>query len=231
MLRFLARHPATARRICTKLAQYFVSETPSTALIDSLVATYLAGDTAIAPVLRTMFTSAEFAASIGAVTRRPLESWVATVRLLGLGIDAAGYEGVQALVYQLGDAGQSPMNWPTPDGFPILSAAWGSTNATLSRWNFIRSVVNGWWPDSLTRTASLLAWVHPAPLPGTHGQLVDDIALRLFGRKLSDDHKAATLTFMSVASTTALTATSPAVTWRLGDLVTLLLDSPYHSYR
>jgi hypothetical protein len=231
MLRFLARHPATARRICTKLAQYFVSETPSTTLIDSLVATYLAGDTAIAPVLRKMFTSAEFAASIGAVTRRPLESWVATIRLLGLGVDRSGYDGVQALVYQLGDAGQSPMNWPTPDGFPILSAAWGSTNATLSRWNFIRSVVNGWWPDSLTRTASLLTWVHPAPLPGTHGQLVDDIALRLFGRKLSDDHKAATLTFMSVVSTTALTATSPAVTGRLGDLVTLLLDSPYHSYR
>jgi hypothetical protein len=231
MLRFLARQPATARRICTKLAQYFVSETPSAALVDQLVATYLAGDTAIAPVLRTMFTSTEFSASIGAVTRRPLESWVATIRLLGLGIDATGYDGVQALVYQLGDAGQSPMNWPTPDGYPTGSAAWGSTNATLTRWNFTRSVVNGWWPDSLTRSASLLAWVHPAPLPTTHGQLVDDIALRLFGRTLSADHKAATLAFLSVTATTTLTATSAAVTWRLGDLVTLLLDSPYHSYR
>jgi hypothetical protein len=231
MLRYLARQPATARRLCTKLAQYFVSETPSTALVDAMVATYLSGDTAIAPVLRKMFTSAEFAASIGAVTRRPLESWVATIRLLGLGIDQSGYDGVQALVYQLGDAGQSPMNWPTPDGFPIPSAAWGSTNATLSRWNFNRNVVNGWWPDSLTRTASLLTWVHPAPLPATHGQLVDDIALRLFGRKLTAEHQAATLAFLSVTATTALTATSAAVTWRLGDLVTLLLDSPYHAYR
>jgi uncharacterized protein (DUF1800 family) len=231
MLRYLARHPATARRVCTKLAQYFVSETPSSALVDALVATYLSGDTAIAPVLRQMFTSAEFSASIGAVTRRPLESTIATIRLLGLGPDLSGYDGVRALVYGLGDAGQSPMNWPTPDGYPIASAAWGSTNATLSRWNFTRSVVYGWWPDSLTRTASLLTWVHPAPLPPTHGQLVDDIALRLFGRTLSADHRTATLTFLGVSAATALTATSGAVTYRLGDLVTLLLDSPYHSYR
>ncbi len=165
MLRYLARQPATARRICTKLAQYFVSETPSTTLVDSLVATYLAGDTAIAPVLRKMFTSAEFTAQHRC--RDP-----AAPRVVGRDGPAArvwasthsGYDGVQALVYQLGDAGQSPMNWPTPDGFPIPSAAWGSTNATLSRWNFIRSIVNGWWPNSLTRTATLLAWVHPGAL-------------------------------------------------------------------
>ena len=124
------------------------------------------------------------------------------------------------------------MNWPTPDGYPIASAAWGSTNATLTRWNFTRNVVNGWWPNSLTRsTATCSTWVHPAPLPTTHGQLVDDIALRLFGRTLAADHRAARWPSSSVTATTALTATSAAVTWRLGDLVTLLLDSPYHSYR
>jgi uncharacterized protein (DUF1800 family) len=231
MLEYLAHHPDTARRICTKLAQYFVSETPSTALVSSMMKTYKAKDTAIAPVLRTMILSAEFTASIGAVTRRPLESTVASVRLLGLGPDTKGYEGVKALVYALGDAGQSPMNWPTPDGYPIASAAWGSTNATLSRWNFTRSLVNGWYPTTLTRKATLLAWVHPAPLPPTHGQLVDDIALRLFGRKTTDAHRTAVLTFIGATPATALTSSSAAVTWRLGDLVTLLLDSPYHSYR
>jgi hypothetical protein len=196
-----------------------------------MVATYLSGDTAIAPVLRTMLTSTEFAASIGAVTRRPLESNVATIRLLGLGPDKTGYDGIRALVWGLDDAGQSPMNWPTPDGYPIASAAWGSSNAMLRRWNFTRNVVNGWWPDTLTRSATLLEWVHPGPLPTTHGQLLDDIALRLFGRTMADAHRTAVLSFISATESKVLTGTSPAVTWRLGDLVTVLLDSPYHSYR
>ena len=54
--RYLAHQPATARRICTKLAQYFVAETPVERRWSTrMVATYLANDTAIAPVLRTMF--------------------------------------------------------------------------------------------------------------------------------------------------------------------------------
>jgi uncharacterized protein (DUF1800 family) len=231
MLRYLARQPATARRICTKLAQYFVAETPPPDLVDRMVATYLSGDTAIAPVLRLMLTSAEFQASVGALVRRPLESTVATVRILGLGPDASGYDGVKALVWQLESAGQSPMNWPTPDGYPMASAAWASTNAMLTRWNSNRNIANGWWPNTLTRQATLLGWVHPGALPSTHGQFVDDVAARLFGRTLSADHKTAALTFVGATADQALTATSAMVTWKLGDLVTLLLDSPYHAYR
>ncbi|GAB3598374.1 hypothetical protein GCM10027446_28430 [Angustibacter peucedani] len=230
-LAYLAKHPATAKRICTKLAQYFVNDTPPSALVSRMVSTYLAGGTAIAPVLRVMFTSPEFRASFGAVTRRPLESTLATVRALGLGPDASGYEGVKAIVYAIGDAGQSPMNWPTPDGYPQAAAAWGSTSATLQRWNFTRSLVSGWWPTTLTRSATLLQQVHPAALPATHGQLVDDVARRLFGRTLGSAGNAAVLTFLGVTASTPLTSSSAAVTWRLGEWVSLLLDSPFHVYR
>ena len=34
-LRYLAHHPATARRIATKLATYFVSDSPSDGLVDT----------------------------------------------------------------------------------------------------------------------------------------------------------------------------------------------------
>ena len=60
LIRFLARHPSTARNIATKLARRFVSDSPPTALVDRLVSTYLANDTAIVPVLRELFLSAEF---------------------------------------------------------------------------------------------------------------------------------------------------------------------------
>ncbi len=231
LLAYLARHPATAQRICTKLAQYFVADSPPAALVSRMTSTYLANDTAVAPVLRLMFTSPEFAASYGAVTRRPLESVLATVRALGLGIDAEGYEGVKVLVYAMGDAGQSPMNWPTPDGYPLAPAAWGSTSAVLQRWNFTRSLVSGWWPTTLTRRTTLLQRVHPGPLPPTHGQLVDNVALALFGRTLPSAHQAAVLTFLGTTASSAVTTTSASVTWRLTEWVSLLLDSPYHVYR
>ncbi len=231
MLTYLAQHPATARRICTKLAQYFVADTPPSALVSRMVNTYLKSGTAIAPVLRVMFTSSEFRSSYGAVTRRPLESVLATVRILGLGPDASGYEGVKALVYAIGDAGQSPMNWPTPDGYPQAAAAWGSTSATLQRWNFTRSLVNGWWPTTLTRSTTLLQHVHPRALPTTHGAFVDDVTRQLLGRTLPGAHRDAILTFLGVSATTPLNSGSAAVTWRLGEWVSLLLDSPYHVYR
>ena len=50
---------------------------------------YLASKSAIAPVLRALFTSPEFAASIGAKTRTPFEDLAATVRTLGYGPAAA----------------------------------------------------------------------------------------------------------------------------------------------
>jgi uncharacterized protein (DUF1800 family) len=231
LLAYLARHPATAQRICTKLAQYFVADVPPAALVTRMAAMYLRGDTAIAPVLRLMLTSAEFAASHGALTRRPLESVLATVRALGLGIDASGHQGVEALVWAMGDAGQSPMDWPTPDGYPQAAAAWGSTSAVLQRWNFNRSLVEGWWPKTLTSAGPLLGRVYPGPLPATHGSLVDGVARRLFGRSLAGADRATVLTFLGVSGGTALTGRSPAVTWQLGSWVSLLLDSPYHVYR
>src|SRR5436190_2644685 len=58
----LAAHPETARRLVTKLYEYFISETnpPDPRFIDTLAADYLGNDTAIAPVLRTLFLSTEF---------------------------------------------------------------------------------------------------------------------------------------------------------------------------
>lgn len=231
LVAYLARHPATARRICTKLAQFFVADVPPTGLVDRMAAAYLAGDTAIAPVLRLMFLSPEFAASYGAVTRRPMESVLATVRTMGYAIDAEGYEAVKILVYAMGDAGQSPMNWPTPDGFPQAPGAWGSTSAVLQRWNFTRSLISGWWPTTLTRGTTLLQRVHPAPLPATHDQLIDNVALQLFGRTLPSADRDAISAFIGTTGASAVTPTSASVSWRLTEWVSVLLDSPYHVYR
>src|SRR4051794_16182738 len=80
LLDHLARHPATARRIATKLCVRFVADDPPAALVARLAQVYLEQDTAIVPVLRALFTSAEFAASAGRKTRTPFEDLAATIR-------------------------------------------------------------------------------------------------------------------------------------------------------
>ncbi len=88
----LARHPATARRIATLLATRFVCDTPPGALVDRLAAAYTAHDTAIVPVLRTLFASPEFWSCLGQKLRRPGAAGVGAAERLprrrgGLAVD------------------------------------------------------------------------------------------------------------------------------------------------
>ena len=58
----LARHPATARRLATKLYKFFVNETsePDQALISAMANAYLGNNYTIKPMLRTLFSSSQF---------------------------------------------------------------------------------------------------------------------------------------------------------------------------
>ena len=62
-LNYLATHPQTAQRIARKLAVKFVRDDAPQSLVDRLAAVYLRNDTAIAPVLRALVRSPEFAAA------------------------------------------------------------------------------------------------------------------------------------------------------------------------
>ncbi|MET0839504.1 MAG: DUF1800 family protein, partial [Marmoricola sp.] len=53
-LSYLARHPATARNLSRKLATYFVSDSPSDGLVDTLAQTYLDAGTDMKAVLRVL---------------------------------------------------------------------------------------------------------------------------------------------------------------------------------
>ncbi len=229
-LRYLARHPATARRIALKLARRFVSDEPADDLVDQLAAEYLAHDTEIAPVLRTLFDSAAFRAAIGAKTSRPFESMIATIRVLGVGPEESGIDAATSLVWMSESLGQAPFGAPYPTGWADLATAWSSTAVTLNRWNTTRNLTSGWWPSELTRPA-LRDHVLPATLPATHGEAVDAIATALFGIPVAQEHRQAVLDFVGKSAGATLRSNSPLVTWRLAEVVSLMLDSPYHHYR
>jgi uncharacterized protein (DUF1800 family) len=230
-LTYLARHPKTARRLATKLAVRFVADTPPPTLVDRLAQVYLDNDTRIAPVLRALLTSAEFAASTGQKTKRPLEDMVSTARILGVtpGSNTRGW--LSDLVWYARNAGQAPMAWPAPNGYPDVAAAWAGTGATLGRWNW--HMAQGWMSTDTAAKATYPAFrtLLPATLPTTYGALVDALATRLLFAPLATAKRDAVCAFLDKTAATALKPTDAVLGWRLPYVVALVLDTPEFATR
>jgi uncharacterized protein (DUF1800 family) len=235
LVRYLAAHPATARHIATDLARRYVSDTPPASLVDRLARAYLASGTAITPVLRELFGSAEFRLSVGQKYRRPLESVVATLRTLEFWFDPAGpggltdagtLHGIQDMRYALDRMGHLPHGHPAPDGYPDHAAAWLSTVGTVGRWNLNTSLAQGWWPSG-----SQPPWtrLYGRP-PGSYGEVVDLLAERLLFQRLSPGQRAGLLEFLGRPAG-APVGDDLDLADRLTPLVALLLDAPQHQLR
>jgi uncharacterized protein (DUF1800 family) len=230
LLEYLALQPATARHIATKLAVRFVADQPPASLVTKLTKVYLDHKSAITPVLRALFTSAEFQASVGMKVRTPYEDIVATVRAVGYGPDASGTAGIESLYWLIGSLGQAPMSWAPPNGYPDVAAAWASPGGMLARWNAHLHIVAGYRPKEFRRPDDLAAELVGA-LPATYGGLIDALARRLFGRTLPAAHTAALVAYFGKTPGTALQPADSAVGWRLPQLVALMLNSPYFAVR
>jgi uncharacterized protein (DUF1800 family) len=237
-LAYLAGHRFTAYRIARKLAIRFVSDNPSEGLVRKLADVYLSNDTAVIPVLRALFASREFTTSMGAKIRRPYEDVIASVRALGMQPDAIdpvnnpeGIKGIQSLRWMCETLGHSPMAWPLPNGYPDVVTSWQSAAGTLSRWNSHADLSGHWWPKELTVPATYPRSLLPATLPATYGELVSGLAQTLIGTPIRAEHITAVLTFFGVTASDQPKETHAAITWRLPNLITLLLDSPYHGVR
>src|SRR5215203_725453 len=223
-VRYLAVHPATAKRIARKLAVRFVSDDPPATLVEQLAAVYRRHDTEIAPVLRALFRSRAFKASAGDKVRRPFEDMVATVRALGFRPPAAGTDGVRQLYWLSGSLGQPPLGWHPPDGYPDVAESWRSAGGTLTRWNSHLSLAAGWWPDDL-RHPSLESRLQPRR-PTTYGALVDAAAKGLALPRPNDAVRHAISRFLDHAPGDRLRPEDEALGWRLPWVFGLLLDSP-----
>ncbi len=129
----LAVHPATARHIGFKLAQYFVADQPDAALVDQLARVFLAEDGQIVPVLRSLFSSDAFWApgARGAKFKTPYHYALSAVRAAGL-----GGGNVQLLAGALAAQGMPLYGCPTPDGWRNTEGAWLNPDGLARRINF-----------------------------------------------------------------------------------------------
>jgi len=224
-LTYLATHPATAKRIAHKLARRFVCDDPPNTLVDRLTQSYLDNGTAIAPMLRTLFSSIEFWMSTGLKTRRPLENVVATARILGVAPGAKTNDGLEGLYWMTNQLGQAPLNWGPPDGYPDVADAWGGAHATLGMWNSHRALLQGWHGGVTYPKPETFVGLKPK----TVGAYLDTVSRRLVHQPMMPAHKQALLKFLGAKDST--TVKDIRLGGKIEHLVPLILDSVYHALR
>jgi len=177
----LARAPATARFVSTRLAVYFVADTPAPALVERMSAVFQRSDGDIAAVLATMFESPEFAASLGGKFRDPVHYVIGSVRLA---YDARPALNVNPLIGWINRLGEPLYGHATPDGYALTQAAWASSGQMAGRFEVARAIgANG---AVLFRTDDKAALEQPAYPP-----LAESAAVRASLPTLSADTRAA----------------------------------------
>ena len=133
VLDILARHPATAKFIATKLTRYFVSDTPQPALIDRVAAVFTRSDGDIRETLRATFSSPEFnsPAAYRAKVKRPFELAISSLRTLG-----AETTGGPQLHQWIARMGEPLYGFQTPNGYSDAAESWVNTGSLIERFNF-----------------------------------------------------------------------------------------------
>ena len=118
VLRDLARHPATATHVATKLARHFVAEESSPALVERLDRIFRDTEGDLKEVAKGLVTAPEAWAPPQAKLKRPSEWVVAMIRASGLRGDPERFARGQAFL------GEPMWRPPSPKGFADDEGAW-----------------------------------------------------------------------------------------------------------
>lgn len=225
-LHWLARHPATARRICTKLAKRFVSDTPSIGLVDRLTKTYLSNDTAIVPVLKELIASTEFEKSAGAKVRTPSDDVIASYRALRIEVKQprSDESAAHAILWQASGLGHRPFQWSRPDGMPDDATAWTNGSRLLASFNLHYTLAGGWWPTKQVKYRKAKHWVPRWGMP--FEDLVDRLSRNLTGRPASQRLIRTCCQITGVKRTDPITREHGIVTWQMPLVIATILDTP-----
>ena len=178
VLDLVARAPATARFITTKLARHFVSDDPPKALVDRCAGTFSKSDGDIRETVKCIVTSPEFFSrdAYRAKVKTPFEVVASALRAVNAQPD---YTPRTAQV--VARLGQPIFGRQTPDGWPDRGDAWMNTGAILNRINFGLSLAAGQLP-----TAKLNNWpLYDSLRTLSRSQQVDGVVKSMLGGQVS----------------------------------------------
>ena len=180
VLDILARSPATAHFITTKLARHFVSDDPPKALVDRCANTFSKTDGDIRETLRCVITSPEFfsRAAYRAKVKTPFEVVASALRAVDAQPDTTPR--TAQIVARLG---QPIFGRQTPDGWPDRGDAWMNTGAILNRINFGLALAAGQIPGAPLRNWPEFETLRAQP----RAQQVDGVVKSMFGGQVSTE--------------------------------------------
>jgi hypothetical protein len=224
LLRYLAAHPYTAQNLAQKLCVRFVSDSPSATLVNAVAKAYRDHKTQILPMISTILRSTEFWESRGRKVRRPAENLLATIRVLGVTPSDYG-KALRTLHWMSYDIGHVPLDWPAPNGYPDVAAAWRSAGTLLSLWDYHLGLAGGWW-DGLRKVPVTSLY---GGAPANSGDAVNRLAKGLTGMTWSATHRAVLQKFLDEPSST--TMANSVLRWWAEPLAAVILDSPHHALR
>ncbi len=136
----IVRQPACAHFVSQQLAEYFIADQPSPALVDAMAQTFQRTDGDIAAVVRTMLLSPEAAAVGGHKFKDPMRFLVSAMRLT---YDGQPIPNAEPLVNWLRAMGEPLYGRITPDGWPLDSASWTGSGQLSKRFDFARVIGSG----------------------------------------------------------------------------------------
>lgn len=139
ILDIITQQPACPEFIGRKLCRFFVTDEPSPALVDAVAASLRQEDYELTPVLRALFSSAEFYSDrvIRTQIKSPIQFLIQTCKLLDRDLPSKGI--MQGALRQMGQIPLVPPNVKGWDG----GKSWISTSTLLFRYNFANYLLNG----------------------------------------------------------------------------------------
>ena len=142
----LARHPATARHIATKLVRHFIADTPPPAAVKRVQEAFTSSGGQLMTVYEELLSAPEAWEPATSKLRTPYEYAVALYRALklpilltpetgtsGLGAGTVSVNEINQITRLLTLTGQPVFSAPSPKGWPEEAAAWAAPDAFKTR--------------------------------------------------------------------------------------------------
>jgi uncharacterized protein (DUF1800 family) len=134
-LETLARHPATAHHLATKIARHFIADDPPPAAVERIASVYLRTGGNLAAVTRAAIESPEAWRDPLAKVKSPQDFLVATLRATGF-----TPQDDRMLVVSLRLMGQGPFAAPSPAGWGDDAQTWLGPDSLMRRIEWSQAV-------------------------------------------------------------------------------------------
>ena len=222
----IVAHPSTPEFISRKILQRFVTETPSQALVDELVAVWNDGTNPhgvgdMQAVLAAALTSEAFLdpERVRDKIKTPMEQFASGIRAV-----RGRTDGLTTVLNSLVLAQHLPHFNPIPTGWPEDGDSWIDTNNFLERQNFGILLLDSGLPQFGTDVINLLEDNGVSTAPGNSAAIVDFLADTMFGGALNPTERQIAIDYLD---TDEAGAPAPYDDARIRDTAAFLLGYPH----